>query len=324
MEKEYICECGKKFYKPQSFNGHKSNCVVHLEKTGKLEARKQSRSIGAKKAAIVTSKYALEKRNEALAAWIAEQHTCERCGKVMTEKYGSGRFCSKSCANAKSHTLETRAKISTGVANYNIRVLEDPTINVHANYPISRHRKCKADYEACPRLCEICNSPITYERRDSRTCSDACYRLLLSKLLKQRVIESGGNLNPKGPGASKYGTYKGFHCDSSWELAFVIYHLDHNITFQRNLESFAYLYKDIEHKYYPDFIVDDKYIEIKNYDSARNQAKREQFPKDKTLITLFRKAMQPYLDYCVDTYGVDFYTLYDSDKPSWMNKKMEV
>ena len=37
-EKEFVCECGKTFTNPQSFNGHKSHCKVHhLEKYGNLD-----------------------------------------------------------------------------------------------------------------------------------------------------------------------------------------------------------------------------------------------------------------------------------------------
>lgn len=40
---------------------------------------------------------------------------CRRCGKEHDGKYGSGRFCSKSCANARTHTPETCEKISNSL-----------------------------------------------------------------------------------------------------------------------------------------------------------------------------------------------------------------
>lgn len=40
-----------------------------------------------------------------------EPYKCEHCGKLVTEKYGSGRFCSRTCANARTHSVETRYKI---------------------------------------------------------------------------------------------------------------------------------------------------------------------------------------------------------------------
>ena len=39
-------------------------------------------------------------------------YICENCGKHVTEIYGSGRFCSRSCANKRQHSEETKSKIS--------------------------------------------------------------------------------------------------------------------------------------------------------------------------------------------------------------------
>ena len=45
----------------------------------------------------------------------------------------------------------------------------------------------------------------------------------------------------KGSGRGKKGTYKGYWCDSSYELAWVIYNIDKNIPFTRNSEKFKYI-----------------------------------------------------------------------------------
>lgn len=44
-------------------------------------------------------------------------YICERCGKVVedTEKFGSGRFCSRACANARERSAEVKEKISKGL-----------------------------------------------------------------------------------------------------------------------------------------------------------------------------------------------------------------
>lgn len=42
---------------------------------------------------------------------------CERCGKEHDGSYGSGRFCSKSCANRHAYTPEKRAQISQKISN---------------------------------------------------------------------------------------------------------------------------------------------------------------------------------------------------------------
>ena len=42
-------------------------------------------------------------------------YICEKCGKVTEEKFGSGRFCSRACANARTHSAETKERIRAGV-----------------------------------------------------------------------------------------------------------------------------------------------------------------------------------------------------------------
>lgn len=42
---------------------------------------------------------------------------CEKCGKEHDGSFGTGRFCSRNCANAHSFTTEQREKISRTVKN---------------------------------------------------------------------------------------------------------------------------------------------------------------------------------------------------------------
>ena len=70
--------------------------------------------------------------------------------------------------------------------------------------------------------------------------------------------------------------YKNIWCDSSWELAFVIYHLDNNFTIERNKLGLDYNYNNKDRKYFPDFIVDNIYYEIKGrrkYEDLDEQTK---------------------------------------------------
>lgn len=320
----YQCACGRIFDNSQSLNGHKSHCAVHLAQTGRKRTVLSIADLNRLRAIAKA-----ERERQVEQRWLEEQHRCECCGVVMVQKYGSGRFCSKACANTHVRTDASKQKTSKSLKQYYHNVKHDKTRiqeirQQHPQATLTKSAKIRQAYAENPRLCAICNKPISFERREHATCSEQCYRQLLSQVMKKRVAEAGGNLNPFGPGASKYGTYRGYPCDSSWELAFLMYHLDNHIPIQRNHESFEYTYQGSLHKYYPDFIVQNEYIEIKNYDSERNQAKRAQFPSDKTLKTLFKNDMRPYLQYCVDMYGKDFYTLYDKDKPSWMDKQMKV
>lgn len=111
-ERPYTCICGKEFTNPQSFNSHKSLCKEHyIQKYSSLTEYEMQQEKRHKAAAESLHKKAACKKQSNLDIWIAEQHVCERCGKVMTEKFGSGRFCSRACANARDHSAETKEKI---------------------------------------------------------------------------------------------------------------------------------------------------------------------------------------------------------------------
>ena len=115
-----------------------------------------------------------------------------------------------------------------------------------------------------------------------------------------------------GSGRGKKGWYKGYWCDSSWELAYVIYNIEHNISFKRNNDSFIYSFNNKEHKYLPDFILEDgTYVEVKGYYTEQVKNKIKQFPKDNKLIIIDENGIKKYINYAVSKYGKDFIKLYN-------------
>ena len=307
--KTYHCVCGKTFTDPQRFNGHKQGCPVHIvNKYGSLEAYYLVKNRSKQQGAETLRKKLHERKEQLLQQWIAEKHTCERCGKVMTEKYGSGRFCSKSCANSHKHSEETRESISISINKHN-KQLRDKKL--------SRGQLLQDTYEQNPAYCVVCGAKLEYNKRTNKTCSSECYKALLSKTLSAVIAEKGLHRTVKTN--FKYGTYKGIECDSSWELAFVLYQLDHGTAVSRCFEHFTYTFNDVQHNYFPDFIVDGVYYEIKNYYTDVVDAKIKQFPSTHKLVVIDSSCIDKYLEYAVKTYGKDFYCLYDTDKPSWMN-----
>lgn len=53
---------------------------------------------------------------------------CERCGKEHDGSFGSGRFCSKSCANTRFHSEETKLKCSLALKSTYIRIEQEGRI----------------------------------------------------------------------------------------------------------------------------------------------------------------------------------------------------
>jgi hypothetical protein len=117
-----------------------------------------------------------------------------------------------------------------------------------------------------------------------------------------------GGYRPGG-GRGKSGWYNGIFCDSSWELAFVIWHMDHNIPIERCKVSRQYTWNDKVRKYYPDFVVNGITYEIKGYRSPQWEAKIAEQPD---IVCLFHAEIKPYLQYTVERYGKDYIKMYNS------------
>lgn len=112
----------------------------------------------------------------------------------------------------------------------------------------------------------------------------------------------------RGSGRGKKGWYRGIFCDSSWELAFLLYSLDNNDNIKRNTEIRKYVYEGKIRNYIPDFIIDDRIIEIKGYSTAQWKAKISQNPD----IEVYEKEdMDPILEYVIEKYGKDYIRLYE-------------
>lgn len=112
----FKCECGKEFESSQSFNGHKSHCKIHqLYKYGSLEKLEHADQLRLVSSTEGRANAQMARNKEKLNSWIAENHVCEHCGKVMTEKFGSGRFCCRACANSRNQMVDIKSKISNTI-----------------------------------------------------------------------------------------------------------------------------------------------------------------------------------------------------------------
>ena len=129
----------------------------------------------------------------------------------------------------------------------------------------------------------------------------------------ETIAKMKANPNQGGPGRGggrgKQGRYKGYWCDSSWELAYIIYCLDHDIKIVRNTKKFEYIFEEQQYNYVPDFIQNGVYIEIKGYVTPQWRAKLEGFSEP--LVVLYAQDMAPYLRYVIDKYGKEFINLYE-------------
>lgn len=258
---------------------------------------------------------------------------CEQCGNEHDGSYGTGRFCSESCKqtfvankviNRKSgftiNQPQPRAMYGTWTCRicgviFNTRAELRRHMNSAHPYDKSHawnYRKTKETDKRIKDLSEKVSKSLK-EGFNSGRIKPAKWseenRLKQSKRAKERKL--GGYHKHGGRGIR--GWYRGYWCDSSWELAYVIYNLEHGIHFVRNKVGFDYFYDGMTRKYYPDYILDDgTYVEVKGYADEKVKVKHETFiSSGHTLQVIGKTEIQPYLDYVIEKYGKNFTSLYE-------------
>lgn len=231
-------------------------------------------------------------------------YRCKHCGKEFTEKYSktsSGEFCSRKCANIYTSNFNKKSRIDKiKLSSKGKKYIKGAIINL------------EEEYYKNPKFCPICGNIIPYEIKKHKTCSPICGMKLR---VKNRSYENCGGYRINS-NRSHHGYYKGIYCDSTFELAYLIYCLDHNIDIKRCDESFDYEYEGKNHKYHPDFVVNGEIIEIKNYYREINDIKLNAV--NKPIKILYYDDLIPIFDYVAQTYGKkytrsnnNFYELYE-------------
>lgn len=146
-------------------------------------------------------------------------------------------------------------------------------------------------------ICIICGRTFTTTRNKRKTCSQAC----LHKDRGQRA----GKLRRYGNWAHQ-GMYKGIRCESTYELAFVVWAFDAQLPLIRCKLQIPYLDEDTPRLYFPDFQIGEQIFEIKGYVDNRAIAKLEAAKGLGINIEMIdNQGIKKYLHYIKEVYGVD-------------------
>lgn len=124
--------------------------------------------------------------------------------------------------------------------------------------------------------------------------------------LSQVAIQTGFGGYKPGSGRGRKGWYKGYWCDSSWELAWVVYHLDRGVVFERNKERFPYADREGKvHEYVPDFFLpgEDVFVEVKGFVLDKDVFQRKLAAVGRPMQVWDKMAMKSVLAYVVEKYG---------------------
>lgn len=127
-----------------------------------------------------------------------------------------------------------------------------------------------------------------------------------------------------GSGRGKQGWYHSYWCDSTYELAFVIYCIDHEIKFSRNTIKYPYKKNNETHYYLPDFMMENgDLIEIKGYLTLDTLLKISAV-KDRKIKVLFYEDIKYMFDYVCEKYNVyndNLFVLYTKPFKEYREKK---
>ena len=125
-------------------------------------------------------------------------------------------------------------------------------------------------------------------------------------MLEKYGVEFGWQLPRYG-----FYEYKSIAFDSSWELAFWIYHEDNNIKIERNYKGFEYILNNKNRIFYPDFLINNiRLIEIKG-DYLKEGIFEEIFLEKKKICEknnieiLSFNEIKFYLEYIKNKYGLN-------------------
>lgn len=299
-----------------------------------------SRSCGCKFSAISRSKECLEQikqktcqraHSEKEAKQKEYESTpkfCKNCGQTYYKNWAKtvkSDFCSRECARCYSTKIK-RKEINKKVSD---KLKGRFVGNTAKMTGYSSLEEAMTGYYKSPNKCENCGCDLPYEKRFLKTCSSGCQKEMLRNWVKDNKDDLkrkgfGGGYR-KGSVRNRYGYYKGIYCASTYELVFLIYSLEHNVSIERNTKIFEYeLNGEIKH-YLPDFKIGNKYVEIKNYNREDVIAKTNALLNNGEIIeVLYYNDLEHMMCYIDTKYGTfhnrgrnNYQTLYDDYKPKY-------
>ena len=228
---------------------------------------------------------------------------CPKCDKefeikITDKEYKRNKykkFCSNKCANSHIVSDELKNKISESCKKSEKVKIANSVITENRKFVLDNFRLKRN--EIIEFTCLYCGE-VGYDRRNNK---DRKYHSECSK-------KTSGGIR-KGSSRGKSGWYKGYWCDSSYELAYLIYNLDHNIKIERNSKGYEYTFNNEKHIFYPDFRVDNNLVEIKNYRSELTEIKLKSV--DEKIEIYYKDTIKPYLEYVKNKYGENFIEMYE-------------
>lgn len=121
--------------------------------------------------------------------------------------------------------------------------------------------------------------------KNQRQWNDPEYRRRHQESMKRAVENNPESYTSSNRGRTKQIEYDGIKFQGQWELDFYKWAKDQGLDPKRPDSGFPYQWNG-QRTYFPDFYIDrfDTYVEVKGYETDRDRAKWQQFPKRLIII----------------------------------------
>lgn len=128
-------------------------------------------------------------------------------------------------------------------------------------------------------------SKIANQEKVKRIWNDPAFRERHKQSMKRAVENNPESYTSSNRGRTKQIEYDGIKFQGQWELDFYKWARNQGLAPKRPNTGFPYEWNG-QRTYFPDFYIDqiDAYIEVKGYETERDQAKWSQFPKRLIII----------------------------------------
>lgn len=239
------------------------------------------------------------------------------CGNDGLYQFKTGRWC---CSKSANQCPAKRKSDSDRKKGRKINFKNGHPKGATGHVPWNKGKKLEDffDNDKIEKIKEKMSIGILNSLETKRKLTDVEENARRKKISEKMKIVGGGYR--KGSGRGKSGIYKGYWCDSTWELAYIIYNLEHNVPFTRNTQKFPYIFNGENKNWIPDFLLPDgTFVEIKGYMTEKTRKKLEYF--DHPLLLLDKYGIKPYLEYAYTKYGKNLFLLYENQPLEIKNEK---
>jgi len=268
------CEfCGKQCKSKNSLTQHLIRCSQNPDEAVQLRLKRMSEK--AKK----------NKDGERLNKnRITKKIVCKECGVKIDERQFNKHKNSKTCSrNKKRLTNDKNTKSEKWYESMRKKKEKGTASN--------QYLKAKELGLPKPEISEETRRKRSKSVKEANKGRWTESQRIKHSIIMKKVVEANPDSYTQNNvcGRVKNVEYNGVKLKGSWELKTAKWLDSQSIKWENESQSFPYIWNGKEHRYFPDFYLNDLnvYIEVKGYKTERDEAKWSYFPE--TLIVIDKK-----------------------------------